>query len=71
MPRKPTLPPFARRLCALRAAAGLTVYELAKRSGIGQSAIAKLERGESIPKWPTVEALAAALGVTPNDFTEP
>lgn len=59
---------FGRRLASLREAAGLTAYALAKRSGVTQSFIGKLERGEKGPSWATVLKLAAALGVGVSAF---
>ena len=63
--------PFGERLKALRTAAGLTLAQLAERAGMNLHGIAKIESGERPnPGWETVCALAAALGVTPNDFLD-
>ena len=46
-----------------RADAGLTQTELAKRAGVTQQAIAKLEHPSANPTIETLEKVAAALGV--------
>jgi len=51
------------RLVALRKKAGLTQQELAKRSGIPQSHISRLEAGKHSPSSATLEKLTRALGV--------
>ena len=53
---------FARRLARLRRAAGLSQYRVAQLTGLSRQAVSLLERG-SVPLWPTVQALARALGV--------
>lgn len=45
-----------------RTAAGLTQLELAKRSGIRQSNISRIEQGESIPTLITLSKLARGFG---------
>lgn len=47
----------------LRTASGLTQDELAERSGLRQSHICRLERGEHSPNGLTLEKLAKGLGV--------
>src|SRR5262249_29329416 len=59
---------FAGRLRELRLAAGLTQPGLAERAGMAKDALARLERGESDPKWVTVCTLADALGVGVGEF---
>jgi transcriptional regulator with XRE-family HTH domain len=54
---------FAKRLTQLREQAGLSQYEVAKRSGVTRQTLSRLEMGDSVPSWPTVQALARALGV--------
>ena len=69
MPKKPETPTgFACRLKTLREAAGLTQAQLADRTGYYRFTLAKLEQGVQEPTWPTVLALAAALGVKITDF---
>ena len=46
-----------------RHAAGLTQAELARRAGVTQQQIARLERHDSNPTLDTLEKVAAALGV--------
>lgn len=43
-------------------AQGLTVYALAKRTGLTQRALHNLVSGRSEPSWRTVQLLALALG---------
>ena len=62
---------FAGRLKGLREAAGLTQGQLAERAGLNQFGVAKLEQGVREPTWATVQALAAALGVSVEAFAVP
>ena len=59
---------FGARLKLLREAAGLTVYALAKRAGLAQINIHRIESGERDPAWATAVKLADALGVTLSAF---
>lgn len=59
---------FGVRLKHLREAAGLSLSELGRRTGIAYQTIAKYERAENEPTWPTVLKLAEALGVTTDAF---
>ena len=54
----------ADRIRALRAERGLTLGELAERSGVSRSMISVIERAESSPTASVLDRLAAALGVT-------
>jgi transcriptional regulator with XRE-family HTH domain len=54
----------AARLKALRAERGLTLDELARRSGVSRSMISLIERAESSPTASVLDKLSAALGVT-------
>jgi transcriptional regulator with XRE-family HTH domain len=62
---------FAQRLKELRAAAGLTQAEFAKRAGMYRIAVARLECGTQGPAWESVKALARALGMTVLAFDPP
>jgi transcriptional regulator with XRE-family HTH domain len=59
---------FARRLQDLRAAAGLTQQDLARRSEISSQTLSKLEQGDKEPTWGTVCQLARALDVGVEAF---
>ena len=52
----------AARIRELRLQAGLTQAQLAKRSGLPQSHVSRLEGGKHSPSRVTLEKLAAALG---------
>ena len=45
-----------------RRAAGLSQRELSRESGVAQSAIARIERGQQVPRADTLERLLAACG---------
>lgn len=62
---------FAERLNELRAGAGLTQRQLAEKAGVKYGAVRDLEQGLNGPTWDTVLALAAALGVSVEAFTQP
>lgn len=59
---------FGVRLKLLRNAAGLTQTQLGEACDMTHQAIARLERGENEPNWPTVLKLADALGVDVSAF---
>jgi transcriptional regulator with XRE-family HTH domain len=59
---------FGAKLRAFREAAEMTQAELGTACDMAYQAIARLERAENEPSWPTVLKLARALGVKPNDF---
>ncbi|MBA3268421.1 MAG: helix-turn-helix transcriptional regulator [Acidimicrobiia bacterium] len=52
----------ASQLNQARRAAGLSQRELARRSGIPQSAIARIERSHQVPRSDTLERLLKACG---------
>lgn len=52
-----------RRLHKARKSAGLTQMELAEKSGIPQSYLSRLERGEHTPNAMTIEKIGRALNV--------
>lgn len=45
-----------------RRAAGLSQRELSSRSGVAQSAIARIEQGQQVPRTDTLERLLSACG---------
>lgn len=49
---------------------GLTQDEVASRAGMTQSALARLERGDSRPRRTTLAKLAAAMGLTVAQLEE-
>ena len=55
---------IAERVRGLRAARGLTLEELAERSGVSRSMISLIERGESSPTAVLLERLASGLDVS-------
>jgi transcriptional regulator with XRE-family HTH domain len=63
---------IAKRVGELRAAQGLALDALARRSGVSRSMISLIERGESSPTATVLDKLAAGLGVTlPSLFDPP
>jgi transcriptional regulator with XRE-family HTH domain len=62
---------FGVRLRELRAKAGLTQAELAAKSGLHRQMIARFELGTRGPSWESAVALAAALGVSVQEFVGP
>ncbi len=53
------------RITHARVGRGLTQIELAKRAGVDQSQLSKIERGEiALPRPATLKKIAAALGVS-------
>ncbi|MCA1990637.1 MAG: helix-turn-helix domain-containing protein, partial [Coleofasciculus sp. S288] len=53
---------IASLLIALRAASGLTQREFARRVGMKQSQLARIESGKQVPKFETLAKLAAGAG---------
>ena len=49
------------RICQYRKAAGLTQEALALAAGVGRATIIRLEKGERIPRYSTLTAIAAAM----------
>lgn len=62
---------FACRLRSLRESKGLSVAELAKKSGLNRQALYRLESGEREPSLETARKLAGALGKRLRVFEEP
>ena len=54
--------PFGVQLAALRDALGMSRHELARRSGVTASSIARIERGGRNTTLPTARVLASVLG---------
>jgi transcriptional regulator with XRE-family HTH domain len=68
------VPPGGLTVPGLRAArlrAVLTQAQLAARAGVSVFTVSRLERGERPATIPTVQRLAAALGVEPGVLTRP
>jgi len=55
-------------LAYIRAARGLSQVELAKRSGVAQTTISAIERGDCVPIVRTIAQLAVALDMQPADL---
>src|SRR5262245_39942337 len=62
---------FAGRLQALRERAGLSQYELARRTGLTRQTVSRLEMGDRDPTWGTVQLLALALSADFREFADP
>lgn len=59
---------IAKRLKQVRLEHGLTQAALAKKAKLNTNSYAKIERGENIPTFETIEKLSKALGVTATDI---
>ncbi len=55
-------------VAAWREYLGLTQAEVAERAGMKQSAVARIERGESKPRSTTLRRLALAMGLHPRQL---
>lgn len=55
---------FGERLRILRTDGGITQEQLSRRSGVHRVTIARIETGEQLPRYQTLDALAAALGLS-------
>ena len=65
----PSPTPLAELVQRLRTEAGLSMYELAKRSGINRSTLMRIEDGTTTqPDSGTLNTLARALNVEPEVF---
>src|SRR5262249_2673783 len=63
---------YIRQLKAAREAAGLTLTEIAMRSGLALESLSRLETGAQInPTWRTLGLYAAAIGRSPSLTAEP
>lgn len=61
---------FPARLTALRTAAGLSIPDLARSSGLSDDVLRQYETGKRSPTWSSVQAIATALGVPTDAFRE-
>lgn len=69
MSRKHASPSLADLAQQLRLAAGISVYELAKRSGLNRSTLLRIEAGDiGQPGTDTLNALARGLGIDPEQL---
>ena len=59
---------LGRRVREQRQSAQFTQAELAKRSSIGRTTVARIESGEQSPRFNTLSAIARALGLTVDDL---
>jgi len=59
------------RVKELREAKGWTQTQLAGQAGLTLDGLSRIERANRMPSWETVVALAEALGVTCEAFTQP
>ncbi len=71
MAKKPKQQTFAERLRAVREAADISQYRLSQLTGLSKQTISSLELGQYKPSWDTVQLIAAALGVSCEEFTVP
>lgn len=58
------------KLSALRTAAGLSVPDLARASGLSDDVLRQYESGARRPTWDSVQKLATAMGVPTDAFRE-
>jgi transcriptional regulator with XRE-family HTH domain len=58
----------AERIGALRTKAGLSLRELARRSGLGAEVVSRAERGLQTPSVQTLERVCSGLGVSLSEF---
>ena len=56
--------PLGLALRRMREGQGLTIEELAEKSGVAASTIRETERGESTPRTDTIARLGKPLGLT-------
>ena len=59
---------LARKVRSLRTSAGLTLQQVAARSGVSQSALSKIENGQLSPTYERIVTLASGLGVEPAEL---
>ena len=61
---------FQARLTALRTAAGLSIPDLARASGLSDDVLRQYEKGTRGPSWESVQMIAKALAVPTDAFRE-
>jgi transcriptional regulator with XRE-family HTH domain len=66
--QEPTDQTLATALHRLRRASGHTQEHVAHEAGITVAALARIERGETNPRWTTVRRIATALDVSLSEF---
>lgn len=71
MTKRTPSPADGATLRRLRLAAGWSQQELARRSGVGQASIQKLESGEKTVTLPTARRLCVALNSSLSVFDHP
>jgi transcriptional regulator with XRE-family HTH domain len=49
----------------------MSQYRLAKLTGLTKQTVSRLEQGQSVPSWPTVQLIALALGVDTGALVDP
>lgn len=59
---------FHVRLLKLRKARGLSQTKLCELSGVDQRMISHYERGEKLPRLPSIKALCTGLGCTASEL---
>lgn len=68
---EPADPPTAARpLRTIRRGQFLTIRELAARAGVSTKTVVEAELGRTVPRFQTIKALSAALGVAPAEVAE-
>lgn len=63
-----SIPLLGNYINAQRTKRGLTLRDVSEKSGISPSQLSKIERNDSVPKTSTLDQIAAALEVDPNDL---
>jgi transcriptional regulator with XRE-family HTH domain len=61
---------FGQLLRATRKAHNIGLAKLAEKVGIGAKHLGRVERGEKLPSFELIIALANAMGVSPSEFFE-
>jgi transcriptional regulator with XRE-family HTH domain len=59
---------IGKRLKELRERVSLSMYELARQSGVSGATLSRIEQGDRDPSWSTIVKLARALGVSVAEF---